>query len=100
MEKCQGPACRQAGVYRAAFVMYYVYFLKSEKDNHLYIGRTNNLERRLKEHNNGRVIATKSRRPLVILGYEAFDTEKESVEAESNWKKGYKREELKKKYNV
>ena len=28
---------------------YYVYFLKS-KDNFLYIGQTNNLEKRVKEH--------------------------------------------------
>jgi len=40
--------------------MYYVYIIKSLKDNNLYIGRTNNLERRITEHNRGAVRATKS----------------------------------------
>jgi putative endonuclease len=99
MERCQSPACRQAGVYRERS-MFYVYFLKSEKDGHLYIGRTNNLERRLNEHNSGHVSATKSRRPFVMLGYETYDTEAGSVIGEKEWKKGFKREELKKRYNI
>lgn len=80
--------------------MYHVYFLKSEKDGKLYIGRTNNVERRLREHNSGQVTATKSRRPFILLGYETFKTELESVASEREWKKGYKREELRRRYNI
>jgi putative endonuclease len=80
--------------------MYYVYFLKSEKDGKMYIGRTNNITRRLSEHNNGQVSATKSRRPLVLLGYETYATESESVSAECEWKEGYKREELKRRFKI
>ena len=34
--------------------MYYAYVLKSELDNRLYKGLTNNLERRIYEHNQGK----------------------------------------------
>ena len=78
--------------------MFYVYFLKSKKDNKFYIGRTNNVERRLEEHNSGKVQSTKSRRPLILLGYECYSSELQSVKMEKEWKKGYKREELKKKF--
>ncbi|MFA6437655.1 MAG: GIY-YIG nuclease family protein [Candidatus Paceibacterota bacterium] len=62
--------------------MFYVYFLKSKKDNNLYIGRTNNIKRRFCEHNAGSVPSTKSRKPFILLGYETCETEKESVEKE------------------
>ncbi|MGB9613097.1 MAG: GIY-YIG nuclease family protein [Candidatus Margulisiibacteriota bacterium] len=51
---------------------YFVYILKSKKDNRLYIGQTSNLEDRIKRHNEGRVISTKGRRPLELLYYEEF----------------------------
>ncbi len=60
-----------------------VYVLKSNKDNNFYIGCTSDLDKRLKEHNNGRVLSTKYRIPFSILyseefasKYEAFRTEK------------------------
>lgn len=80
--------------------MFYVYFLKSVKDNGLYIGKTNNLKRRLNEHDLGLVQSTKSRRPFMLLGYEIYKTQNESIKMEKEWKKGYKREELKNKYNI
>ena len=51
---------------------FYVYLLKSLKDNRYYIGQTNNLERRLKEHNNGEVASTTNRRPFKLIGYEVY----------------------------
>jgi len=80
--------------------MFYVYFLKSKKDSNLYIGRTNNITRRFCEHNAGSVPSTKSRKPFILLGYETYETEKESVEKEVEFKKGYKREELRKRYSL
>ncbi|PIP58095.1 MAG: excinuclease ABC subunit C [Candidatus Vogelbacteria bacterium CG22_combo_CG10-13_8_21_14_all_37_9] len=52
--------------------MFYVYFLKSLKDNKLYFGSTNDLRRRLSDHNNGLVPSTKTRRPFELRYYEAF----------------------------
>jgi len=51
--------------------MYYVYVLLSFKDDKFYIGFTADLKRRLKEHNSGKNISTKSRRPLKLIYYEA-----------------------------
>ncbi|MEX2341008.1 MAG: GIY-YIG nuclease family protein [Candidatus Paceibacterota bacterium] len=39
--------------------MFYIYVLKSLKDNELYIGSTSNLKRRFVEHNAGDVKSTK-----------------------------------------
>ena len=58
--------------------MFYVYFLKSKKDGNLYIGSTNNLRRRFKEHNNGEIFSTKSRRPFELIYYEAYKSEKDT----------------------
>lgn len=52
--------------------MYYVYLLQSQRDGQYYIGHTNNLKKRLREHNSGRVKSTKPRRPFVLVGYEIF----------------------------
>lgn len=55
--------------------MFFLYILKSTKDDQLYIGSTNNLKRRFKEHNAGDVPSTKSRRPLTLFYYEAYTNE-------------------------
>jgi putative endonuclease len=52
--------------------MYQVYILKSKKNNTLYVGYTNNLERRLQEHNIGRVAYTRNLRPWNLVYYESF----------------------------
>ncbi|OGG00421.1 excinuclease ABC subunit C, partial [Candidatus Gottesmanbacteria bacterium RBG_13_37_7] len=62
--------------------MYYVYILISEKDNKLYIGLTDNLERRINEHNSGYNFSTKSRKPFKLVFYEALLTIEEAVERE------------------
>ena len=51
--------------------MYYTYVLKSEKDNKFYTGFTKNLKLRFEQHNKGLVDATKERRPLSLIYYEA-----------------------------
>lgn len=46
--------------------MYYVYVIKSKKDNKLYIGLTNDLRKWLFEHNQGLNKSTRYRRLLVL----------------------------------
>lgn len=66
--------------------MFYVYILRSKKDNQLYIGSTNDLRRRLKEHNEGKVFSTKLRTPFELIYYEAYKIEKDARKRESNLK--------------
>jgi len=66
--------------------MLYVYLLKSKKDNNLYIGSTNDLEKRIAEHNEGKVFSTKPRRPFELIYYEAYKSEKDAHHREKNLK--------------
>ena len=57
--------------------MYYVYILKNHITNEIYIGCTNDLRRRYKEH--------KYKKPELIY-YEAYKSEKDARHRESNLK--------------
>ena len=67
--------------------MYYLYILKSARDRKLYIGSTNDLKRRLSEHNSGKEVSTKSRIPFELRYYEAFSSESEARKREYSLKK-------------
>lgn len=99
LERWLSPACRQAGA-ESIIIMFFVYILKSTKDNGIYVGKTNNLTRRIYEHNNGFVQSTKSRKPFIILEAIECQSEIEARLLEKEYKKGYKREEVKRKYNL
>ncbi|MDO8435802.1 MAG: GIY-YIG nuclease family protein [bacterium] len=66
--------------------MFFVYILKSIKDRNLYIGYTNDLRKRLKEHNLGLVRPTKSRKPLYFVYYEAYASKQDATKREHNLK--------------
>lgn len=66
--------------------MFYVYVLTSQKDDNLYMGSTNDLDRRIKEHNSGEVDSTKERKPLELIYYEAYKSEKDARHREKNLK--------------
>ena len=67
--------------------MYYVYILKSNKDDKLYIGYTNDLKRRLIQHNTSSSKATRSRLPLKLVYYEAYFSEKDAKDREFKLKR-------------
>lgn len=67
--------------------MFYVYILKSEVDKNLYTGSTDDLKRRLLDHNNGRVESTKSRVPFQLRYYEAYANESDARNREKALKK-------------
>jgi putative endonuclease len=79
---------------------YFVYILISEKDNKLYVGCTHNLEQRLIDHNSGKVDATKSRRPFVIIHTEEYLEKAEAFNRErflkTLWSARFKRKVLNK----
>lgn len=62
--------------------MNYTYILQCN-DNTLYTGWTNNLEKRLKDHNEGNGAKyTKPRRPVELIYYEEFETKEEAMKRE------------------
>jgi len=58
---------------------YFVYMLKSLKDEKFYTGHTADLKKRLKQHNSGRVRSTKARRPFELVYWESFKTRREAM---------------------
>ncbi|TSC90706.1 MAG: putative endonuclease [Parcubacteria group bacterium Gr01-1014_2] len=73
--------------------MHYVYVLKSRKDDKFYVGYTEDLIRRFKEHQEGKSISTKNRRPLQLVYYEACTSKRDALIRErylkSAWGKRY-----------
>ena len=62
--------------------MNYTYIVRC-RDGSLYTGWTNNLEKRIKDHNSGRGAKyTKSRRPVLLAYYEEFATKEEAMRRE------------------
>ena len=53
------------------FKMFYTYILKSKKNDKFYIGFTNDLRKRFKEHNDGKSTYTRGRGPYDLIYYEA-----------------------------
>jgi putative endonuclease len=65
---------------------YCVYVLFSEYDHLLYIGFTKDLKVRLKDHQVGRNISTKSRRPLLLIFCEYYLFEEDARKREIYFK--------------
>lgn len=83
-----------------SFMKYYVYILKSLKNNDIYIGSTENIEIRIKLHNSGKVKSTKFYRPWQLLERQEFDSRSEAVRQERFLKTGQQKELLKRKYGA
>jgi putative endonuclease len=75
---------------------YYVYILFSHKDKKLYVGFTSDLKDRIEKHNSGGNDSTKNRRPLSLVHYEAYLSEKDARAREKYFKTGFGRESIKK----
>ena len=79
--------------------MYYTYVLKSLKDGKFYTGYTNDLKKRITEHNNGETFSTSYRRPFKLIYYEAclveFDAKKREKYLKTSWGKHYLKSRLK-----
>ncbi len=68
-------------------IMWYVYFLaRLVKSNWVYVGSTNNIDRRLNEHNLGQTKSTKVYRPYKIIYMETFDNEQNARTREDYFK--------------
>jgi predicted GIY-YIG superfamily endonuclease len=67
--------------------MWYVYFLQLGNDD-IYVGSTNDLQRRLQSHRAGQVISTKPHLPVALKSYVAVSTEKNARALEDYFKSG------------
>ena len=76
-------------------MFYYNYILKSQKDGMIYTGYTNNLRKRLMQHNSGLSTYTKGRGPFVIIYYEACLQEDKARSRELYLKSGMGKRYLK-----
>lgn len=65
---------------------YYTYVLLSQKDNQFYIGFTNDLDRRLSEHQQGKNISTSKRLPVELIYFEGHRSKEDSMRRESYFK--------------
>ncbi len=62
----------------SSIMFHYIYVLESEKNGSIYIGYTNNLGKRLKEHNRGLNFSTKPYIPWHMIYCEACLTESDA----------------------
>ena len=77
--------------------MWYVYVIRSIESSYQYIGSTNNVEKRLDEHNRGETKSTKPYMPLKLEAYVAVRTEAKARELEKYFKTGSGKAILKKR---
>jgi len=72
---------------------YYVYVLRSEKDEKFYVGYTDNVRKRLALHNSGQVESTRRRVPLELIYWEGCINQQDATKREkylkSSWGKRY-----------
>ena len=76
---------------------FYTYILFSKTKNSYYIGSTNNIERRLAEHNRGKSTYTKRGIPWTLVYKEEFETKALAYQREMKikaWKSRKMIEEL------
>ena len=76
-------------------LMNYIYIVKC-KDKTLYTGWTNDLDKRIKAHNDGLGAKyTKSRRPVKLVYHEEYNTKQEAMSREYAIKQMTRQEKLK-----
>jgi len=63
-------------------MFYYVYVLQSIEGKNLYIGYTNDLRKRVKEHNRQLNFSTKAYAPWNLVHYEAYRNKKDAQRRE------------------
>jgi putative endonuclease len=76
--------------------VFFVYVIRSiQLPSKHYVGHSENIERRLIEHNKGKTKSTKAFRPWKLVYFEEFPTREEAAKREKFLKSGAGREYLK-----
>lgn len=79
--------------------MFYIYAIKSLVRNYIYIWLTNNIKRRINEHNSGRNKTTKPYKPFELIYSAKFEKRTDAREKEKYLKSGSGKEFLKELIN-
>ena len=79
-------------------MMYYVYIIESKTDQSWYYGFSENPEKRLHFHNEGKSTYTKSKRPWKLIFSRSFDTKTEALKFEQYLKRTRNKEYIKMAY--
>ena len=70
-------------IYRKSYRMFYAYILRSEQNpERFYYGFSSDLKKRLKVHNQGGNISTKTGLPWTLAWYGGFESESAAIEFE------------------
>ncbi|MDO8517862.1 MAG: GIY-YIG nuclease family protein [bacterium] len=75
--------------------MYWVYALKSNIQKYIYVGMTNDIDRRIAEHNAGRAKTTKPYAPFKLIYSETAGDRQSARKREKYLKSGIGKEFLK-----
>ena len=78
--------------------MWFVYILKSTQHSFIYVGSSQNIEKRVASHNRGENQSTKHYAPFTLEAYIALKTEKKAIELEKYFKTGSGKAVLKKRF--
>jgi putative endonuclease len=66
--------------------VHYVYLLRGINNEHIYVGNTADIEKRLEEHNNGSNYSTRKYAPFKLVYYEAYLEKADALERERKLK--------------
>ena len=75
-------------------MIYYVYILQSVQNGQFYIGQTQNLLKRISEHNLGKSTFTRKNRPWNLIWFTRLETRSEAFNLEQRIKKFKSRERI------
>jgi len=75
--------------------MFFVYAIKSQTRNYIYVGLSENIEVRIRQHNAGHERTTKPYRPFTLIHQESFSTRPLARKREKFLKSGAGKEFLK-----
>ncbi len=67
-------------------MLFFTYIIKSDIDGSYFYGQTNNLQRRLNQHNRGLEKTTRHLRPWKLLAYKDFETREAAMSLERRLK--------------
>jgi putative endonuclease len=88
------PAYRQAGALASNQYMWYVYAIRSQIKNYIYVGLTSDINKRVQQHNKGKEKTTRPYRPFDLIHSEAFSSRAKARKREIYLKSGIGKEFL------